>query len=86
VSGFVVPTGYVLWLISTGYDELTNIYICTRVFQFKLDCEMIGGPQALPGGAKPQVKGVYPPEALRVQRRVSFTKGVFFLTQKNVLT
>jgi hypothetical protein len=29
--------------------------------------EKFGGPQALPGGAKPHPMGVYPPEDLRLQ-------------------
>jgi hypothetical protein len=69
--------------MGTGYEGMTNIYICRLVFQFKLDCEMIGGPQALPGGAKPHPRGVYPPEGLRLQQRVSSTKGDVFLCLKN---
>jgi hypothetical protein len=42
-----------------------------------------GGPHALRGGAKPHPRGVYPPEGLRLQKRVSFTKGVFFQAMKN---
>jgi hypothetical protein len=33
----------------------------------KMGLRKFGGPQALPGGAKPHSKGVYPPEGLRSQ-------------------
>jgi hypothetical protein len=47
---------------------------------FKFNYEKPGGPHALRGGAKPQVKGVYPPEALRVQNK----RYVFSCVEKYV--
>jgi hypothetical protein len=53
-------------------DKVVYIYIFLRVSNLFLYIKVLmrksGGPQALPGGAKPDPQGVYPPKGLSLRK------------------